>query len=59
MGKIHVVDVVNKFTEELKKEQVNYKKVWDSHLIPVSNHTINNGNSLKQNNHENSIYHYS
>lgn len=35
MGKIHILEVINKFTEELKREELNYKKVWDSHLIVI------------------------
>jgi hypothetical protein len=32
MGKTNILEVLNKFTKQLKKEEENYKKVWDSHI---------------------------
>ena len=31
--KVSVIQVIEKFSEEIKLEEANYKKVWDAHLV--------------------------
>eukprot|EP00347_Sterkiella_histriomuscorum_P023264 403335317 len=67
VSKTSIIEVINKFTVELQKEEVNYNKVWDSHLL-IQNSNKNEvkswSNSQNQTgvkeekNYENAIFYF-
>ncbi|CDW85886.1 UNKNOWN [Stylonychia lemnae] len=51
LSKSHIIDVLDRFSTELKKEEAIYQKVWDSHL-----QFLNDGDHSNKNGQESAIY---